>query len=74
MRNRVTFAALEQIGTPTLLLTGGADLFAPPPLLKLFSARIKRSESVVVPEAGHSSYWEQPEIFNRAVLTFLRKH
>ena len=74
MRNRVTFAALEQISTPTLLLTGGADLFAPPPLLKLFSARIKRSESVVVPEAGHSSYWEQPEVFNRAVLAFLRKH
>ena len=74
MRNRVTFAALEQISTPTLLLTGGADLFAPPPLLKLFSARIKRSESVIVPEAGHSSYWEQPEVFNRAVLTFIRKH
>jgi pimeloyl-ACP methyl ester carboxylesterase len=74
MRNRVTFAGLEQISTPTLLLTGGADLFAPPPLLKLFSARIKRSESVVVPEAGHSSYWEQPEVFNRAVLAFLRKH
>jgi pimeloyl-ACP methyl ester carboxylesterase len=74
MRNRVTFAALEQIATPTLLLTGGADLFAPPPLLKLFSARIKRSESVIVPEAGHSSYWEQPEVFNRAVLTFIRKH
>ena len=37
MRNRVTFAPLEQISTPTLLLTGGADLFAPPPLLKLFS-------------------------------------
>jgi pimeloyl-ACP methyl ester carboxylesterase len=74
MRNRVTFAALEKISTPTLLLTGGADLFAPPPLLKLFSARIKRSESVIVPEAGHSSYWEQPEVFNRAVLTFIRKH
>jgi pimeloyl-ACP methyl ester carboxylesterase len=24
-----------------------------------------------LPEAGHSSYWEQPEIFNRAVLEFL---
>jgi pimeloyl-ACP methyl ester carboxylesterase len=74
MRNRVTFAELERITTPTLLLTGDADLFAPPPLLKLFSARIKRAESVIVPEAGHSSYWEQPEIFNRAVLSFIRKH
>jgi pimeloyl-ACP methyl ester carboxylesterase len=21
-----------------------------------------------IPESGHSSYWEQPELFNRAVL------
>jgi len=29
---------------------------------------------VVVPESGHSAYWEQPEIFNRAVLDFIAKH
>jgi pimeloyl-ACP methyl ester carboxylesterase len=74
MRNRITFALLETIKTPTLLLTGGADLYAPPPVMQLFVARIKGSESVVVPEAGHSTYWEQPEVFNRAVLAFLRKH
>jgi pimeloyl-ACP methyl ester carboxylesterase len=22
-------------------------------------------------EAGHSTYWEQPDIFNRAVLDFI---
>ena len=74
MRNRITFALLETITTPTLLLTGGADLYAPPPVMQLFVDRIKGSESVVVPEAGHSTYWEQPEVFNRAVLTFIRKH
>jgi pimeloyl-ACP methyl ester carboxylesterase len=74
MRNRMTFARLEEINVPTLLLTGDADLYAPPPLLGLFSARIKGSESAIVPEAGHSAYWEQPEIFNRTVLQFLRKH
>jgi pimeloyl-ACP methyl ester carboxylesterase len=74
LRNRITFSMLETIKTPTLLLTGDADLYAPPPVLKLFAARIKGSESVVVPEAGHSTYWEQPEAFNRAVLNFLRKH
>jgi pimeloyl-ACP methyl ester carboxylesterase len=74
MRNRVTFASLETIKVPTLLLTGDADLYAPPTVLRLFAARIKGAESVIVPEAGHSTYWEQPEVFNRAVLTFLAKH
>jgi pimeloyl-ACP methyl ester carboxylesterase len=74
MRNRITFASLETIAVPTLLLTGDADLYAPPAVMRLFVRRINGSESAVVPEAGHSSYWEQPEIFNRAVLAFLRKH
>ena len=56
------------------LITGDADMFAPPFVLRLFAARIKNAESVIVPEAGHSGYWERPEIFNRAVLEFLRKH
>ena len=74
MRNRITFSLLEGIKVPTLLLTGDADLYAPPSVLRLFAARIKNSESVIVPEAGHSAYWEQPEIFNRTVLEFIRKH
>ena len=73
-RNRMTFTLLEQIRVPTLLLTGDADLYAPPPVLRLFAARIRNSESVTVPEAGHSVYWEQPEVFNRRVLEFMRKH
>jgi pimeloyl-ACP methyl ester carboxylesterase len=74
MRNRVTFSLLEGIKVPTLLLTGDADLFAPPFVLRLYAARIKKAEAVIVPEAGHSAYWEQPEVFNRAVLGFIRKH
>ena len=73
MRNHITFAMLENMRIPTLLLTGGADMYAPPPVLKLFAARIKGSEAVIVPEAGHSTYWEQPEVFNRAVLEFLAR-
>ena len=74
LRNRLTFTLLEGISMPTLLITGDADLYAPPPILRLFAARIRSSQSVVVPEAGHSAYWEQPEIFNRSVLEFIRKH
>jgi pimeloyl-ACP methyl ester carboxylesterase len=74
LRNHITFAALEKIHLPTLLVTGGADLYAPPPILPLFAARIQGAETMVIPEAGHSAYWEQPEVFNRAVLTFIGKH
>jgi pimeloyl-ACP methyl ester carboxylesterase len=74
MRHRLTFALVETIRTPALILTGGADLYAPPPAMKLIAERINGAEWVVVPEAGHSTYWEQPEAFNSAVLAFLRKH
>lgn len=73
-RNRLTFSRLESISVPTFLLTGGADLYAPPAVLSLFAARIRNSESLVVPEVGHSTYWEQPDVFNQKVLEFIRKH
>jgi pimeloyl-ACP methyl ester carboxylesterase len=74
LRNQMTFASLENIKVAALFITGGADMYAPPPLVKLFTARIRNSELKVIPEAGHSSYWEQPEVFNEAVLKFIRKH
>ena len=74
LKNKVTFAALEGIRLPALLLTGDADMFAPPPVLKMFAMHMRQAETVVVPEAGHSTYWEQPDAFNRAVLNFIRKH
>jgi pimeloyl-ACP methyl ester carboxylesterase len=73
-RNRLTFAQLESIKTPTLLLTGDADLWAPPALMRLFAARITHAETAIVPDSGHSAYWENPEVFNRVVLEFIRKY
>jgi pimeloyl-ACP methyl ester carboxylesterase len=74
LKNRITFASLESIRVPVLLLTGDADMFAPPPVLKMFATHIRHAETAIVPEAGHSTYWEQPEMFNRAVLDFVKKH
>ena len=74
MRNRITFAELERLAVPTLLLTGGADLYTPPPVLALFAARIKGAESVLIPDVGHSAYWEAPDAFNRSVVTFIARH
>jgi len=74
VKNRITYAALETVQVPTLLLTGDGDVYMPPPVLRMFAKRFPRCESVVLPECGHSGYWEQPEMFNRAVLEFLRKN
>jgi pimeloyl-ACP methyl ester carboxylesterase len=73
-KNTITYAALGTIRIPTLLLTGDADLYTPPPVLRLLAARFPNCESAVIPECGHSAFWEQPEAFNRAVLDFISKH
>lgn len=73
-RRHITYAALESIRAPALLLTGDGDLYMPPSLLREVSTHLRGATVVVVPECGHSAYWEQPEIFNRAVLEFIRRH
>ena len=70
----VTFAALGALRVPTLLLTGDADLYTPPAVLRLFHEHMPRAEFVVVPDSGHAANWENPDMFNRAVLRFVRKH
>ena len=74
MRNQLTLSLFEQIRTPALLLTGGADMTAPPALMKILASHIPNAEFLVVPNAGHSVYWEEPELFNGIVLDFIRKH
>ena len=59
-RRRVTFQMLEGLRVPTLLLTGGADMYTPPAALQLFAARIPGATSVVLPDVGHSAFWERP--------------
>ena len=73
-KNQITLARLKAIKTPTLILTGVADLYAPPPVMKLIADRIKGAAFHVIPEAGHSAYWERPDDFNRTVLEFIRRH
>jgi pimeloyl-ACP methyl ester carboxylesterase len=73
-RNRLTFALLETLRLPTLLLTGDADLYAPPPVLRMFAAHITGAESIVIGESGHSTYWERPDAFNHAVFDFIARH
>ena len=71
--NRITWEALRGMRVPCLLVGGDADLWSPPSVLRLFAQHLPDSESVVIAEAGHSAYWEQPEAFNAALLGFLSR-
>ena len=70
----MTFARLEAMRISVLVLAGGADLLSPPALMRLLSDPIPNSEFVVMAEAGHAAFWEQPDIWNPLVLEFLSRH
>ena len=72
--NRIDWAALNRLRVPTLVMGGAADLYAPPALLRAYAAHIPAAELVIVPEGGHSLYWEVPDVFNAAVLDFWSRH
>ena len=72
LKNTITWSALASLKVPTLLVTGDADLWIPPSLLRQVGEKMPDSKVVIVPDSGHSVQWEQPELFNRAVLEFIR--
>jgi len=71
---KVKWAALETMTAPTLLLTGEADLYAPPPLHALVASHLPNHTRATIRECGHAPYWETPEAFNAIVLDFLRSN
>lgn len=71
-RHKVDFQVLETIHKPILIVGGGADLYAPSPLLQLQAQHLPSSKLEIIPEVGHSAYWESPEKFNRLVLEFIQ--
>jgi len=72
LRNKITWDLLADLRVPTLLMTGDADLWMPPYLLRQAAEKIPNSTLMIVRDCGHAVQWEQPEIFNAAVLDFVR--
>lgn len=71
MRHKPTWAKVEAIRKPTLLATGDSDLYVPPSLLRMQARHMPHAELHIIPEAGHSPYWERPDLFNAVLLGFL---
>ena len=59
---------------PTFFIVGEEDSIVPPPALEAMHDKIPHSEFALVPEAGHSVYYERLNLFNRLVVEFLNRY
>jgi pimeloyl-ACP methyl ester carboxylesterase len=73
-KNRLLWEDFGRIRAPSLVFTGGADLYMPVPLMLEFASHLPGAETAILNEAGHSAHWEQPAAFNALVLDFIRRH
>jgi pimeloyl-ACP methyl ester carboxylesterase len=62
---------LASIRCPTLVLVGDGDEATPPELNKEIAGGISGAKLVVVPECGHLSTLEKPEVVNAALADWL---
>lgn len=70
---RIPMDALPRVAVPTLFLVGDEDPIVPVGVIREVSALVRGSEVVVIADAGHSAYFEQPAEFNRHVLDFMAR-
>jgi 3-oxoadipate enol-lactonase len=69
-----TPADLADFRVPTLLVAGAQDVVFPAFLAEAIAARLPCASAQVIPDCGHSPYFEQAATFNRLVESFLALH
>ena len=74
LRTPNTLEKVAAIAMPVLVVAGDVDLTTPSGAMRLWARSLKHYDWLLVPEAGHALPWEQPDVFNAAVIDFLRKH
>jgi 3-oxoadipate enol-lactonase len=63
-------ADLKRLPVPVLFISGKEDVVFPPPAAAALASLVPGAKLESVPEAGHSVYFQRPEIFNRLVFSF----
>jgi len=62
---------LKQSPVPALIIWGESDQLFKPAMAKTLAASFKQAEVVILPNAKHPAYLDQPELFHAALLKFL---
>lgn len=68
-----TTESLEKIDIPVLIMVGDVDKIIPPELSKQINSRIKKSILTIIPNSGHLSNLENPDVFNSEIEKFINK-
>ena len=71
LREPITYARLATMRAPTLVLSGQADILAPPLLMRMLAEHIPASRFASLDDVGHAGFWERPEVWNGLVLEFI---
>jgi 3-oxoadipate enol-lactonase len=74
MTNATLTAELPQIKCPVLLACGENDILTPIKFSRLIQKQIRHAELVVVPECGHTTIYEKPDVVNTITLGFVIKN
>ena len=69
-----TSVDLAAIDVPTHVVVGADDPLTPPAVAAEIAGAIAGARLTIIPDAGHLSNIEQPELFNAAVLGFIQEH
>jgi len=64
---------LKNINIPALVICGEDDQMTPVKYSEYLSRELAQSTFVTIPDAGHMSMIEQPELVNRAIRNFLAR-
>lgn len=66
-----TARALSRLGIPILFLAAEHDALMPPEIMRSAHRLVRGSRFIVIAGAGHSAYFERPDVFNAVVMAFL---
>jgi 3-oxoadipate enol-lactonase len=64
---------LGELNIPTLVVTGERDTTVPIENQRKMASQIKGARQVFIPNAGHAVTIDQPDLFNLALLDFLKE-
>jgi 3-oxoadipate enol-lactonase len=65
-------ARLGEIRQPTCVIVGGKDILKPGHYSQTIADQIPNAQLHLLPGAGHASFWERADEFNRVALEFLQ--
>ena len=65
---------LTQINHEVLVITGQYDPIAVPEELAPIEDALRNVETMVLPNCGHESYLDQPDLLNQAIVEFIRNY